>query len=342
MILSGRLLYLFLLISVVGPTYSVSQFTARLVSTDSYVVQSEWGGPIISPIRCDTEANLYVREYLAGSSDVISIISPKGDQVTKASFDSDPELKKGKLSDFGVGPNGSLSELIYANGRGYVVSFRRDGSLSSATKLEREFWPVKLAVGESTSGLFLVSGTDPSAPGIPPKLFNGLFDASGKLVREVKFSNDPGQIKDDASKPGSHKNYLGDADSFPLQLGTGEADLNGNFYVIRASEPPVAFVLNASGEFVRKLEIKNLEPGMRLVAAHVNGGKLAALLARTAPDGEILKKVMIILDTSTGDTVQQYSVPSDLGSAFACYSGNDFGFLTTKDGKLAIQHARPQ
>ena len=53
-------------------------------------------------------------------------------------------------------------------------------------------------------------------------------------------------------KSGTRKNYFEDVASFPLELGTGEADLNGNFYVIRASEPPVAFVLSASGEFVGK------------------------------------------------------------------------------------------
>src|ERR1019366_680182 len=340
MIFSGRLPFLLLAVSVVGPTYAAPQTVARLAPTDTSVVQSEWRGPVISPIRCDADGNLYIREYVSGSpNNVITIIGPKGDKVTKTSLDSNPDLKKGKLNDFGVGPDGYLYELVQADHSAYVVSFKPDGSLSSATKLEKEFWPTKLA---TTGALFLVSGTESPAPGEPPKLFNGLFDASGKLVREVRFSNDPGQIKAEGPKAGSNKNYLEDKASFPLQLGTAEADLNGNFYVIRASEPPVAFVLNASGEFVRKLEIKNPEPGMRLVAAHVNGGRLAALIAQTDAERQILKKVMIIVDISTGKAVQQYSVSSDLGSTFACYSGNDFGFVTTKDNKLATQHARPE
>ena len=81
--------------------------------------------------------------------------------------------------------------------------------------------------------------------------------------------------------------------------------MNGNFYVIRASEPSVAFVLSGSGECVRKLEIKSPEAGMRLVAAHVSGGKLAALLARTATDGEILKEVMVIVDTSIANAIRE-------------------------------------
>jgi hypothetical protein len=224
----------------------------------------------------------------------------------------------------------------------YLVDFKRDGSLAGTTKLQKEFWPAKLALGEASGALFLVSGSEMPVPGEPPKVFNGLFDTSGNLVRELKFSGDPGQIKPEKQKPGGDKNYYEDKASFPLQLGTAEADLNGNFYLIRASQPPVAFVLNASGDFVRKLQIKSPDPGMRLLAAHVITGRLAALFGQTEADGQITRKVMTVVDTSNGNTMQQYSVPSDLGSAFACYSGDDFGFVTTRDNKLAILHARPE
>jgi hypothetical protein len=340
MIFLGRLVSLLVMVPVMGPIYSASQTVARLVPTDTFVVQSEWNLPLISPIRCDADGNLYLREYVSRSpNNVITIIGAKGDKVTKTSLESNPDLKKGKLNDFAVSSSGYLDELIQVDHFVYVVAFKPDGSLSSATKLEKEFWGAKLA---TTGTLFLVSGTEPPIPDEPPRLFNGLFDASGRLVREVRFSKDPGQIKAEGPKTGSNKNYFADKASFPLQLGTAEADANGNFYVIRASEPPVAFVLNASGEFVRKLEIEQPEPGMRLAAAHVNGSRLAALLARTDADNQIVKKVMIIVDISTGNTIQQYAVSNDLGGEFACYSGNDFGFVTTKDNRLAIQHARPE
>lgn len=320
-----------------------SQTSGRLSITETSIVQSQWRRPIISPVRCDQDGNLYIREYVPGTSNnTVTIVGSKGDKATETSFDANSSLKNGKLQDFGLGPNGELHELVSVGRSAYLVNFKRDGTLAGATKLEKEFWPAKLAIGEASGALFLVSGTEMPVADQPPKVFNGLFDTSGNLVRQVKFSGDPSQIKPESQKPGGDKNYYEDKASFPLQLGTAEADLNGNFYLIRASHPAVAFVLNASGDFVRKLEIKAPDPGMRLLAAHVTTGRLAALFGQTAADGQIVKKVMTIVDTSNGNTVQQYSVPSDLGSAFACYSGNDFGFVTTKDSKLAIQHARPE
>lgn len=340
-----RELLLFLLVTCAtsGINNVSAQNTGRLVLTDVSIIQSEWHSAIISPARCDTDGNLYVRQFLSGTSNnVVTIINRKGDRVAKTSLDSNPDVKKGKLSDFGVGPDGELSELVHVDRSVYLVNFKHDGSLAGATKLEREFWPAKLAIGEASGSLFLVSGTEFPQTGKPPEVFNGLFDASGKLVREVKFSHDPGQIEAEPTKSAHQENYFEDEASFPLQLGLAETDLNGNFYVIRASEPPVAFVVNASGKFVRRLEIKAPEPGMRLLAAHVNAGRLAALLAQTSPDGDVLRETMVVTDTSTGNTLQQYVVPEEIGSAFACYSGNDFAFITTKDKKLAIQHARPE
>jgi hypothetical protein len=331
-----------LFIASVCSTNMASQTFARLVPSEPSVVQSQWRHPIISPVRCDDDGNVYIREYVPGTTnDVVTIIGSEGDKVTDTSLDSDPTLKKGKLQDFGIGPGGDLYELVQVGRGAYLVNFKRDGSLSGAVKLDKEFWPAKLAIGEATGALFLVSGTENPVPGEPPKLFTGLFDANGKLIREVNFPGDPGQIKAEKQKAGSSKNYYEDKSSVPLQLGTAEADSNGNFYLIRASEPPVVFVLDPSGKFVRKLEIKAPYPGMRLLAAHVSSGRLAALFGQVKSDGQIVKKVMTIVDTSNGDIVQQYSVPSDLGSAFACYSGSDFGFVTTKDNKLAIQYAHP-
>ena len=80
---------------------------------------------------------------------------------------------------------------------------------------------------------------------------------------------------------------------------------------------------------------------MRVKVMHVQNGRLALLAVKADENGQTEMRVMITIDTTTGQTMAEYNVPAGLGGAFACYTGDSFGFVISEGRKLGIETAKP-
>jgi hypothetical protein len=311
----------------------------KIEPSDIFPIGSEISRALQLPVKCDAEQNVYFRPFEQGGTlSPVFRVSAHGDKETKLSATSEPAFKAASVQDFTVAPDGSFYELIQAGKDVYVARFMSDGTYQSKTKLDKQLWGAKIAV---TGSMFLVSGSElPSKIDGPPKLFTAFFDLSGRLVKPLAFDRDPAD-PNPQHKPDLRSDYVNDTSVIPLVGGNIEADRDGKMLLMRASAVPAVFVLDASGKVVGRFQVDPPMPGMSVAAMHVHNGKAAFLFQHVDNDGNVGKRI-IAVTSATGEKLREYSVADALGTAFACFADNSFGFITTQNNKLAIQYARPE
>lgn len=317
-----------------------------LRATSGYVLQSEWGHghALYLPLRCDLDGNLHLREYESGlGATLVLKVTARAENLTRFSLSSVAELKGASIQDFSVTPDGTVYELLQFGDDVIIAEFSSGGRLVSQTKLDKQFWPAHLSALGGNNG-FVVTGAElPHKGGPPPELVNAIFDNSGRLVRSLTFAQDPAKIKKEEPGKEQKGGPLANESILPLVLGDTQTDNRGNLFILRASEPAVIFVVNRWGKLQRTIKAVPPEAGMKVAAMQVREGRLALLLQKSDENGQIEKRTMVVIDTSTGDRMAAYAVPDTLGTAFACYTGEAFGFVTTtKNGQLTVQTAKPE
>ncbi len=323
--------------------FSLTAQALRIVPTGTHVLQTQWNRPIHLPVKCDQEGNIYFRNFETGiTSSPVVRVSQKRDDVTSFSVANDPDLKGASVRDFAVTPDGTVFELVHAGNDVYVVEFSDDGSVSSKTKLEKQFWPEHLAVTPD-GDRFLIAGTElPAKDGKPPQLVTAIFDNSGRLVKDLTLLHDPAVLKEPRAGEPRIENYFTSHAILPLVQGETQVGLNGDLYVVRASRPPEVFVLNSNGKFVRSVTVDVPENGMSLGAIQFSDSRIAALFHQLDDSGQVQKRVMAIVDSNRGTTERRYQLADGMDGVFACYDGSSFTFLSTEHGKFAITTAKPQ
>jgi hypothetical protein len=306
---------------------------------------AEFGGALHLPVKCDADENVYLRPYEQDNShSSVLKVSHNADKETR--LDSlDPALKGLSVQDFAVSPDNTVYELLQAGNDVYIAQFHSDGSFASKMKLEDQFWGVKLAVAMNGTA-FLVSGVSVPNPtggnGGLPKLITAMFDQSGRRIGKLSLDNDPAD-PGVGGKQLDTKKFLNDVSVLPLVNGNIEADRDGTLLLMRASTNPVIFVLDSRGKMARRMVISAPLTGMSPASMHVRAGKLAMLFERLDAEGNVGDRIMTVFDIATGEKVREYSVAPSLGTAFACYLGGDnFGFVTSKNNKFALQYAAPE
>ncbi len=322
---------------------SLTAQALRIVPTSTHVLQTEWNQPLHLPVRCDEDGNIYFRKFGSGiTSSPVVRVSQKHDDVTSFSIANEPGLKGASVHDFAVTTDGTVFELVHAGNDVYVVDFSDDGSVRSKSKLEKQFWPEHLAVTPD-GDRFLIAGTELlEKDGKPPRLVTAIFDNSGRLVKDLTLQHDPAILKEPRAGEPRIENYFTSQEILPLVQGETQVGRNGDLYVVRASRPPEVFVLNSSGELVRKITIDVPENGMRLGGIQFSDSRFAAQLYQADASGQVQKQVMAIVDISRGTTERAYQFADGLGGVFACYDGSSFTFLSTEHGKFAITTAKPE
>jgi hypothetical protein len=315
--------------------------SVKIVRSDVAVLQTQWQRPLHIPVRCDHDGNVYFRGLEQGNaSSPVLRVNPKKDGAITYTLDNEPDLRLSAVQDFSVAPDGDLFELVQGQDAVYVASFSSDGSFKSKTKLDRQFWPAHLTVLAGGSR-FLVTGSElPQKGGPPPGAVTAIFDDSGKVVKDLTFKQDPAILKEASKGPPNVDNYLADKAILPLATGDTQAGIDGNLYVMRASTPPVVFVMDASGQLIRRITVELPEAGMEVGTMQVSGSRIAFLFYRSDPSGQVQKRIMTLVDAKSAKVDGSYDLGDGLGGAFACYDGSSYTFLTTEHGKLSIVSAK--
>jgi len=325
-------------------TLTVWPQAVKLVPSDTTILQAQWHRPIQLPARCDANGNIYFRGLEQGnpSSPVYKAQPGSYTCITFALDGSDTDLRLGTVQDFAVSAAGVLFELVQSGDTVYIARFGDDGSFKSKIKLERPFWASHLSV-LANDAWFLVTGTElQTKGGPPPALVSKIVDESGRDVSNLTFEKDPAALKEAPKGKPKIENYWGNKSILPLVLGDTQTGIDGSLYVMRASTAPVIFVLDSTGQLTRRITVQPPEAGMTIGNMQVSAGRIALLFYRADTTNQVEKSTMVLVDARSGKVERAYEVDARLGSAFACYDGNSFAFLSTQEGKFAIVSAKPQ
>lgn len=299
----------------------VARLTLRV--RDRVAITTENEAPFEEPVKCDADGNIYVHPYASPSPMAAPVlrISHEGKRTGTFSITSVPEFEKSGTFDFAFGLRGEVY-LISMNAKGkQIVAFEANGQYHDTVKLEGDFLPEQLAV--NSSGAFLVGGykqKDNSATGTP---FTGIFDQSGRLVRELDLPGDLNPGKDAAAKPK-------DAPLDPaISMSNVVAADDGNFYIMRASAPPVVYVIAPDGSVAHRFKINPPGDGFVAGVMKAGGGKIVVEFYKAAKGQAPAEQLYSVQDSMTGERFANYLLPPEMlhGGAFACYTPNGFTFI---------------
>ncbi len=337
--------------------------TLNLRNTDTITLNNQPNDPIIGIVQCDQRGNIYFRTYQYPeplAAPVVKITPDKTRSVT-APLGQTAEFngRQFQILDFHVDQRGQVWALIPSRKDDdvtlSVVVFDEDGKFKSQIKLQSKlFNPAELV--PLPSGQFLVTGFTQSASdksatpprGIPPTAepFTAIFDASGRVVKELNL---PGDIENSgapaktspqsAPQPDSPKSKL-DARSAVMETGTTTGD-DGNIYVMRKTNPPTVYVVSETGDLIRHFQVEKPTEAasplfMRFVSNHRLLFDFVEPVPANAPGGDT--QIFTVVSADSGETLYRYKVSGASGGAFACYKPDQtFTFLnSTPAGFMTI------
>jgi hypothetical protein len=317
---------------------ATAQDATTLAVVQSFPVK-EHGALVAQQIRCDRDGNLYLRIVPSAryrvESQPIDNISLKGEAV--ASYSAQQGAESLALIDFNVTSDGHVYGIGADRKTIYLVSFDSDGKVKSKEAMDAQFVPSKFAA--FPSGQFLIFGTQVGTREKPINHapFTGIFDASGKLLRQISLADDDKLTK--AADQGE-KNFVGESGSpanRAISWGVASTGRDGNVYVMRRTDPAQVYVISAGGAAVRTLSIPAPEAGMlpESLQSTVNG------LVVSFTDEK--NTSVVVADPETGVARALYVSPPEVGVALACYAGgNGFVFLGHENKQLVINRVEPK
>lgn len=300
----------------------------------------------VGTITCDSDGNIYFRapHERPNLNPVMKVNPLTGDRVT---FDPSrvPDVTLWTTRYYAIDSSGHFYQLATGISSPnqkiediYVLEFDKDGTYASRIKLDVVLKPAQIAVFRN--GQFLVTGVkvDLKTWGHAP--FSGIFDSTGKLLREVS-------LKDDAKIQAMEKN-ADPAISDPLHptvnraifLGEAVTGADGNVYLMRRLAPAIIYSIDPAGEVTNRLEVSSGH------GAEPPGAMLASgqrIVVQFWAD-DIQSYVYKIVDASTGQELGSYA-DRDLGGALTCYNAenNRFTFLSSDEqGLLEVDIAQPK
>ncbi len=282
---------------------------------------------------CDDGGNLYYR--LMGSPATHGIgsivrISSDGHKLVAFDLTSVPNFGENLgVTGWTVGFRGEVHVLAYKAGDLYLLHFDEEGEFESADKLDSKSAFFQIAV--FPTGELLAAGIEVQNKTLGQP-YTAIFDRNGKLIKELTF---PGDVKRQKDDPGE---YVG-----AIVLGEEIPGDDGNIYLMRYTEKHLIFVISPAGEVVRKLTLVPPRGGWDGLHFFVTGGKIAMEFFKPGYEERKSGTIMYSLyDAESGERQVDYTITPETSGTFACYSPNEFTFLTVQDEGLSIVHAVPK
>lgn len=324
----------------------------HLTVAQRIVISSETAVPLEKPQKCDGEGNLYLQSEHGGAFGIRKV-SSKGKILT--TFRAATTAEFGEIDyvgDFAVAPNGDVYELVFPHEvNRYVFVYASDGSFRSAIKLEAGFPWVPTTLGLFPSGDLLVAGlrrgvNSEKKPVSWP--FTGVFSRDGRLVREVKFEDDPMIDSMAASRDSRVVSLSNPFSNHAVEYGQAETATDGYVYLMRWLSPAILYAVSPGGDVVRRFTVDPGDPDYRPMAMHLSSNRLAILFFHL----QTKEERMTIVDLHGREVAayrgfasqdNQPSVESML--AFACFTAQPevfTGLWTTDSNNLEILVAKPE
>ena len=313
------------------------------------------GGAFMSGSKCDTDGRVFIRK-LASDRPLLGPVV-RVDPDTKATTRFDPVA----FSDLALNRTDAFSPAMADSGlyqiaqRGilppaiYVLHFSGDGTPSSSARLDADMEVYTFAA--FADGNFLVSGVKRDVQNKDDRghNFTAVFSADGRELAQLSFpkpalpgsaagtstakKNGPGaQSASPSQKSSSAEGKpLADQSAPMLDLSDAETGPDGNLYVMRKSSPALIYVIAPSGVIQQTFNVAGPRNGSAMPnVLHVSGNRLAISFW----SDEKASQTIVVVDATSGRKIATYSVPAEVGPAFACYQADAdlYTFLRLGEG----------
>jgi hypothetical protein len=209
------------------------------------------------------------------------------------------------------------------------VNFASDGKRDSVHRLDAaHFFPSQLAI--FPSGEILVSGIQLRTKEIPDtyKAFTAIYDAEGHLVKKLGLDEDAEierAIEAGDSRYATSPNHGNRAVTGGLAV-VGD---DGNVYLLRRTSPATVFVIDRSGDVIRKIVVTPPSPGQMPGGMQVVKNRLAMKFYRDCTASNCEGATYSVVDARSGKKLADYESSHDLVGTFTCYAPNPDRFSLT-------------
>jgi hypothetical protein len=269
--------------------------------------------------QCTTDGDIFLH---AGSGTynypVILKISSDG-QSSKLYELSSKEVENNAFTAFSVTPAGRVWLLTEdRKGGANLFGFNSNGHVSVETHLELPENLELTGVVVFESGTSLVTGffTRHAEEKIRGTRFVGLFESSGKIIKQLNSANDPVDLKKLATAPAEGAVSIGP---------------DGNAYLLNSKE---IVVMSESGGIVRRFSYSKPTSGMiaRRIAVSQN---LIALWLLGRGKNDIVVPEFLVMNRETGDVIGLYTPTEEFGNNAVCFSAQDgFTFIKKENTEM--------
>jgi hypothetical protein len=325
-----------------------------LFFSDDMIVTSEPATSVFTPLRCDSDGNLYLMNQVDAVS-AIHKFNSKGQQVALFQSAAATDVKIATAAHFSVSKDGDVYQLAFKEmGGGYprgvldqhahVLIFGKDGRYKSSIKLGTEFGWLPLQVAPFASGDFLIVGVRDDAQNKRHRQpFTGIFSSNGSLIKLVKLEDD-GKLNSMAISGDQHVVSPDHPfNNFAVERGALQLAGDGNVYVMRRVSPAIVYAITAGGAVLRRFTVDPGEPNYVPISMHIDRYRIAILFQ----EPQTRDKTIRIVDLE-GNDVNTYRIPYQqgsvaLGTSMICYTEvpERFTFVSMKGDKLAFKFAEP-
>lgn len=314
------------------------------LSGEPRVTDMSAGGTMLAPILCDHHGGIYVRvasplTNIIGSA--VTRLEPNGGTTTFDISKVEGLQHKGAQSmAVAVDPTGRLYAVVnYVVGKTtktYLVSFWEDGSYKSRVALDERLMAYQLV--PLPSDTFFIAGlqrtlakSDRSMETAAKNSFAGIFDANGKMVRDLTSAADNNEVQLEGDPPV--------AVNSAIQLGSAQLGPDQNLYILKGTSPPRLQVLSISGVKLREHVLWTPFSGARPQTLMIGAGKVLVQFQEELESDKRPKIATVAYHGDTGEPIATYDL-SEFRGNLACFEGDSFAVLTiSPDRHFAIGKA---
>ena len=124
---------------------------------------------------------------------------------------------------------------------------------------------------------------------------------------------------------------------------TAEPADDGNVYLMRPGPTPLVYVISPTGSVFRRIEISAPAEGFRATAIKPAAARIAIEFVKDNPEGTGSIYVYSVFDAHTGERVADYSSTPEAGGAWACYTPDEFTFISSQGNppRMTLVRAKP-
>ena len=279
--------------------------------------------------QCDKNGNLFFHtdDGLYTRTEIVRISSDgaEGQKFTLSGKYAD--IREAAFTSFSVTPDGDLYVLAWGEPgepKAHLFRFDDDGTMKNPSTLDvpENIVPLDLVAWDDQSVLFTGYYDEKASKNLAGKQYAALFDATGKLRKELKLSLPDVDLASVGQK---------------LREGGAARSEDDKLYLL---EPKDVIIATSTGELLRRISFNKPDPESVVSNIRVSGSLISIGFLALSDNGNVVKKELLVLDATTGEPFGLYQPAPELGTDEVCFSSNEgYTFVVPAKGHHNIYKA---